>query len=51
VAYCAQFLRSVGEMLGDLDIAAAAACAAEAGGAERLSGLLDRRLGEGRRVA
>jgi CheY-like chemotaxis protein len=51
VAYCAQFLRSVGEMLGDADLAAAAVCAAEAGGAEHLSRLLDRRLGEGRRVA
>jgi DNA-binding response OmpR family regulator len=51
VGYCAQFVRSVGEMLGDRDLMAAAAGAAEPGGAERLAGLLDGRLGTGRRVA
>ena len=44
VAYCAQFLGSVGEMLGDRDLAAAARGAA-AGRAARLADLLDRRLG------
>ena len=51
VAYCAQFLGSVGEMLGDGDLAAAARVAAEPGGALLLAGLLDRRLGAGRAVA
>jgi CheY-like chemotaxis protein len=51
VGYCAQFLRSVGEMLGDHDLVAAAGGAAEPGGAERLAGLLDGRLGTGRRTA
>jgi CheY-like chemotaxis protein len=51
VAYCAQFLGSVGEMLGDRDLAAAARTAAEPGGALILAGLLDRRLGAGRQVA
>ena len=51
VAYCAQFLGSVGEMLGDRDLAAAARGAAEPGGTLVLAGLLDRRLGAGRKVA
>lgn len=45
VAYCAQFVGSVGEMLGDGDLSAAARRAAEPGGALLLAGLLDRRLG------
>ncbi len=45
VAYCAQFLGSVGEMLGDRDLAAAARAAAEPAGAGLLARLLDRRLG------
>ena len=51
IAYCAQFLGSVGEMLGDRDLASAARVATEPGGALLLAGLLDRRLGAGRRVA
>ena len=51
VAYCAQFLGSVGEMLGDRDLAAAARGAAEPGGTRVLASLLDRRLGAGRKVA
>jgi DNA-binding response OmpR family regulator len=51
VAYCAQFLGSVGEMLGESDLCAAARVAGEPGGALVLAGLLDRRLGAGRRVA
>jgi CheY-like chemotaxis protein len=51
VAYCAQFLGSVGEMLGDRDLGAAARVAGEPGGALVLAGLLDRRLGGGRQVA
>ena len=49
VAYCAQFLGSVGEMLGEADLAAAARAASGPGGAARLAGLLDLRLG-GRRA-
>lgn len=46
VGYCAQFLGSVGEMLGDADLTRAARRAtAEPGGAPLLAGLLDRRLG------
>jgi CheY-like chemotaxis protein len=44
VAYCAQFLGSVGEMLADAELAAAARAAAAGTGAARLAGLLDRRL-------
>jgi CheY-like chemotaxis protein len=55
VAYCAQFLGSVGEMLEDSELTAAArAASAGAGGAARLAQLLDRRLAGdpgGRRVA
>ena len=51
VAYCAQFVGSIGEMLADRDLAAAAKVAAEPGGALLLAGLLDRRLGAGRQVA
>lgn len=51
VAYCAQFVGSVGEMLADGDLSAAARVAVEPGGALLLAGLLDRRLGAGRRVA
>ena len=51
IAYCAQFLGSVGEMLGDRDLTSAARVATEPGGALLLAGLLDRRLGAGRRVA
>ena len=51
VAYCAQFLGSVGEMLGDRDLRAAARVAGDPGGALLLAGLLDRRLGAGRQVA
>jgi CheY-like chemotaxis protein len=53
VAYCAQFLGSVGEMLEDRDLTAAARGAAEPGGPGRLAALLDRRLGgkPGQRVA
>ena len=51
VAYCAQFVGSVGEMLGDRDLRAAARVAGEPGGALLLAGLLDRRLGAGRQVA
>jgi len=51
VAYCAQFLGSVGEMLGDRDLCAAARVAGVPGGALVLAGLLDRRLGAGRQVA
>ena len=51
VAYCAQFVGSVGEMLGDRDLRAAARVAGDPGGALLLAGLLDRRLGAGRQVA
>jgi CheY-like chemotaxis protein len=51
IAYCAQFVGSVGEMLGDRELTAAARAATEPGGAPLLAGLLDRRLGAGRRVA
>lgn len=51
VAYCAQFVGSVGEMLEDADLRAAARMAGEPGGGMVLAGLLDRRLGVGRRVA
>ena len=52
VAYCAQFLGSVGEMLEDGELVAAARTAAEPGAAEALSALLERRLGgHGRRMA
>jgi len=51
VAYCAQFVGSIGEMLADRDLAAAAKVAAEPGGALLLAGVLDRRLGAGRQVA
>lgn len=45
IAYCAQFLGSVGEMLGDRDLFAAARGAEAPGGAARLAALLDARLG------
>ncbi|HVH03078.1 MAG TPA: response regulator [Amaricoccus sp.] len=51
IAYCAQFLGSVGEMLGDRDLVAASRLAVEAGGALLLAAALDRRLGAGRKVA
>jgi hypothetical protein len=51
VAYCAQFVGSVGEMLGDRDLTSAARVATEPGGALLLAGLLDRRLGAGSRIA
>lgn len=51
VAYCAQFVGSVGEMLADGDLRAAARMAGEPGGGLVLAGLLDRRLGVGRQVA
>jgi DNA-binding NarL/FixJ family response regulator len=51
VAYCAQFVGSVGEMLGDPELTRAARVATEPGGAPLLAELLDRRLGAGRRVA
>jgi DNA-binding response OmpR family regulator len=44
VAYCAQFLRSVGEMLGDAALTHAAAGAGDAAGATRLAELLEVRL-------
>jgi CheY-like chemotaxis protein len=44
IAYCAQFLGSVGEMLGDADLAAAARGAARPGGAAGLAASLDLRL-------
>ena len=48
-AYCAQFLGSVGEMLGDGELADAARGAQDAAGAGRLLDLIDRRLGSGLR--
>ena len=54
IAYCAQFLGSVGEMLGDRDLFAGARDTGASGGAARLAALLDRRLGrvgEKRQVA
>ncbi len=51
VAYCAQFIGSVGDMMGDDDLKAAARVAGEPGGGLVLAGLLDRRLGGSRRVA
>jgi DNA-binding response OmpR family regulator len=48
VAYCAQFLASVGEMLGDGDLLAAARGAEAPGGAGRMAALVDRRLGSGK---
>lgn len=53
IAYCAQFLQSVGEMLGDLDLAATARGASTAAGARLLSGMVDARLDRraGRHVA
>lgn len=51
IGYCAQFVGSVGEMLGDRDLVEAARVAGDAGGARVLAGLLDRRLGQGRQVA
>ena len=49
VAYCAQFLGSVGEMLGDADLAAAARGVARPGGPVILAALVERRLGPGPR--
>lgn len=54
VAYCAQFLQSVGEMLGDLDLAVAARGAGSAGGASLLARIVETRLARrpaGRHVA
>jgi DNA-binding response OmpR family regulator len=53
VAYCAQFLGSVGEMLADAELTAAARAAAAGTGAARLAELLERRLNgrNGQRVA
>lgn len=54
IAYCAQFLASVGETTGDVDLAAAARSAADEGGAARLAALLDRTTSDrpdGRHVA
>ena len=54
VAYCAQFLQSVGEMLGDLDLAVAARGAASASGATLLARIVETRLARpspGRSVA
>ena len=54
VAYCAQFLQSVGEMLGDLDLAMAARGAGNAGGARLLARIVEARLAPrpaGRHVA
>ena len=48
-AYCAQFLGSVGEMLGDGELADAARGAQDTAGAGRLLDLIDRRLGSGLR--
>jgi DNA-binding response OmpR family regulator len=44
IAYCAQFLGSVGDMLADAELAAAARDAAAGPAAERLAALLERRL-------
>lgn len=44
VAYCAQFLQSVGEMLGDLDLAVAARGAGTAAGAGLLARAVEARL-------
>ncbi len=49
-AYCAQFLGSVGEMLGDGELAEAARHARADAGAGALLGLLDRRLGGGAQI-
>ena len=49
VAYCAQFLGSVGEMLGDADLVAAARGVARPGGPVILAALVERRLGAGPR--
>jgi DNA-binding response OmpR family regulator len=54
IAYCAQFVGSVGEMLGDAELAEAARGATEPGGEQRLAAVLEHRLGvrgAGRRVA
>ncbi|HRO10603.1 response regulator [Amaricoccus sp.] len=48
IAYCAQFLGSVGEMLGDADLVAAARGATRPGGPVILAALVERRLGAGR---
>jgi CheY-like chemotaxis protein len=49
VAYCAQFLASVGEMLGDGELSAAARGATDPGGPARLAALVERRLAAGSR--
>lgn len=53
VAYCAQFLQSVGEMLGDLDLAVAARGARSPAGAGLLARVVEARLDRrpGRHVA
>jgi DNA-binding response OmpR family regulator len=48
IAYCAQFVGSVGEMLGDGDLAAAARGAATPAGAFALAAVLEGRLGRRR---
>jgi CheY-like chemotaxis protein len=47
VAYCAQFVGSVGDMLGERDLSAAARQAGSSGGARRLADLLASRLAPG----
>jgi CheY-like chemotaxis protein len=49
VAYCAQFLGSVGEMLGDAELTAAARSAHRPGGPVILAALVERRLGTQRK--
>jgi DNA-binding response OmpR family regulator len=54
IAYCAQFAGSVGEMLGDAELAEAARGATAPGGEHRLAAVLEHRLGvrrTGRQVA
>lgn len=54
IAYCAQFVGSVGEMLGDTELAGAARAAEAAGGDQHLAAVLEHRLGvrpSGRQVA
>jgi DNA-binding response OmpR family regulator len=54
IGYCAQFVGSVGEMLGDTELAQAARGATAPGGEKRLATVLEHRLGvrsSGRQVA
>jgi len=48
IAYCAQFLGSVGAMLGDAELATAARGVTRPGGPVILAALVERRLGAGR---